>query len=136
MNTSVRSTLTDRANGARTTMTLPALLLRLEGATLLAAAVLLYREHNAPWLLIAVLLFAPDLAMFGYLAGPRIGAGIYNAAHTTVLPIILGVTGILTGSGLAIALGLIWLAHIGLDRAIGYGLKYPDVFKATHLGRV
>ena len=61
MNTSVRSTLTDRANGARTSMTHPALLLRLEGATLLAAAVLLYREHDAPWLLIAVLLFAPDL---------------------------------------------------------------------------
>jgi hypothetical protein len=136
MNTSVRSPLTDRANGARTTMTLPALLLRLEGAALLAAAVLLYREHDASWFLFAALILAPDVSMLGYLAGVRIGAGIYNAAHTTVLPIILGVTGVLAGGDLAISLGLIWLAHIGLDRAIGYGLKYPGAFKATHLARV
>jgi hypothetical protein len=117
-------------------MSLPALLLRLEGAALVAAAVLLYREHGASWLLFALLLLAPDLSMLGYLAGTRIGAMVYNIAHTTVLPIALVVTGVLTGSDLAISLGLIWLAHIGLDRAIGYGLKYPEAFNSTHLARV
>jgi hypothetical protein len=126
----------DRPSEAQTTMSLPALLLRLEGAALLVGAVLLYREHDASWLLFAVLLFAPDLSMLGYLAGTRIGAIAYNVAHTTALPIVIGVTGLLAGSDLAISLGLIWLAHIGLDRAIGYGLKYPEGFKATHLARV
>lgn len=136
MNTTLLTPASDKASATFAPMSLPALLLRLEGAVLLVAAVLLYREHDASWLLFALLLFAPDLSMLGYLTGPRIGAIVYNIAHTTVLPIGLGVAGILGGSDLAVSLGLVWLAHIGLDRAIGYGLKYPDAFKATHLARV
>jgi hypothetical protein len=136
MNTSLQAPVTSRTEGAASTRTLPAILLRLEGAALLVAAVLLYREHDASWLLFAVLLLAPDLSMLGYLAGTRIGAIVYNIAHTTVLPIALGVSGLLAGGDLAVAIALVWLAHIGLDRMIGYGLKYPDAFKATHLARV
>ncbi len=136
MNTSIQSSAAGQAQGVRSAMSLPAILLRLEGAALLVAAVLLYREHDASWLLFAVLLFAPDLSMLGYVAGTRVGAIIYNAAHATALPVALGVAGFLASSDLAVSIGLIWLAHIGLDRAIGYGLKYPDAFKATHLGRV
>ncbi len=136
MNTTLLTSAGGKASATFAPMSLPALLLRLEGAVLLVAAVLLYREHDASWLLFALLLFAPDLSMLGYLTGPRIGAIAYNIAHTTVLPIGLGVAGILGGSDLAVSLGLVWLAHIGLDRAIGYGLKYPDAFKATHLARV
>ena len=136
MNTSIPSSAIGQSPGVRAAISQPAILLRLEGAALLVATVLLYREHDAPWLLFAVLLFAPDLSMLGYLAGTRIGAIAYNVVHTTVLPIALGVTGVLAGSDLAISLGLIWLAHIGLDRTIGYGLKYPEGFKDTHLARV
>jgi hypothetical protein len=136
MTTSIPASVTPESRQASSTRSLPAILLRLEGAALLAAAVLLYREHDASWLLFAVLLFAPDLSALGYLGGARIGAIAYNVAHTTVLPIALGVTGLLAGSDLAISLALVWLAHIGLDRTIGYGLKYPDAFKATHLARV
>ncbi len=136
MNTTLLTSASGKASATFAPMSLPALLLRLEGAVLLVAAVLLYREPDASWLLFALLLFAPDLSMLGYLTGPRIGAIVYNIAHTTVLPSGLGVAGILGGSDLAVSLGLVSLAHIGLDRAIGYGLKYPDAFKATHLARV
>jgi hypothetical protein len=114
----------------------PALLLRLEGIALLAGAIVLYWHGDHSWVLFAVLLFAPDLAMLGYLGGPVPGAAVYNAAHTTVVPIVLGAAGLLGGSDLAMAIALIWLAHLGLDRAIGYGLKYTEGFKVTHLARV
>ena len=136
MTTSMHTSATGQATGVRATRTMPAILLRLEGASLLVAAVLLYREHDASWLLFAVLLLAPDISMLGYLAGTRIGAIVYNIAHTTVLPIALGVAGLLAGGDLAVAIALVWLAHIGLNRMIGYGLKYPDAFKSTHLARV
>jgi hypothetical protein len=117
-------------------MSMPAVLLRLEGAALLAGALLLYREHGASWLLFALLLLAPDLSMLGYLAGLRVGATVYNAAHTTVPAIALAAVGLLTDQDVATSVGLVWLAHIGLDRLVGYGLKYPEGFKETHLARV
>lgn len=84
----------------------------------------------------AVLLLAPDVSMLGYLAGPRIGAAIYNVFHSYPLPFALGVSGLLAGSQLVVGLALIWVSHIGLDRMLRYGLKYPTEFKDTHLGRL
>jgi hypothetical protein len=115
---------------------LPRRLLRVEGLGLFIAAVVLYFHIDGPWWLLLVLALAPDLSMVGYAAGPRIGATAYNAAHTTVLPIVLGLVGVLAESDLAVQLVLIWLAHIGADRALGYGLKYPTHFRDTHLQRV
>ena len=96
-------------------LTNPAMLLRFEGLVGLIVAVLLYREVGQSWVWFVVLFLGPDLSMVGYAAGNRIGAAAYNAAHTLVLP-------------------LIWLAHIAMDRALGYGLKLPTGFKDTHLG--
>ena len=87
-------------------------------------------------MLFGALLFAPDLTMLGYLAGPKVGAAIYNAFHTYAMPAVLGALGMLFASPLAIVVSLIWFAHIGVDRAVGYGLKYPTSFKDTHLQRV
>ena len=115
---------------------LPRWLLRVEGLGVFVGAVVLYFYADYPWWLLLVLALAPDLAMVGYLAGPRVGAAAYNAAHTTVLPIALGVVGVLADGEVAVQLALIWLAHIGADRALGYGLKYPTHFKDTHLQRV
>jgi hypothetical protein len=115
---------------------LPSRLLRLEGLAVLAAALILYFEGGHGWLLLVVLALAPDLSMLGYLGGPALGAATYDIAHTYALPIALGVVGVLAGSELAIQLALIWLAHVGLDRLLGYGLKYPTGFKDTHLQRV
>ena len=114
----------------------PLTLLRLEGAALLAAAAVLYAQTAAPWWLFAVLVLAPDLSLLGYLAGPRSGAIAYNAVHTTLGPIILWLLGQFWLSPDATAVALIWLAHIGADRMLGYGLKYGAGFGYTHLGRI
>jgi hypothetical protein len=111
----------------------PVPLQRLEGGVLLVAAVLAYYARGGNWLLFALLLLAPDVGMLGYLAGPQVGATVYNLAHTYVLPGALALAGMLTGNGLMVALALIWFAHIGMDRLFAYGLKYPDAFKHTHL---
>jgi Domain of unknown function (DUF4260) len=118
------------------TQRLPHLLLRLEGAAAGIAAIALYFDGGHAWWLLLLLALAPDLSMAGYAAGPRVGAVTYDLAHTYVVPVALGVAGVLAGVDGAVAVALIWVAHIGLDRAIGYGLKYPSGFKDTHLQRV
>ena len=114
----------------------PAALLRAEGVALLVLSVLLYRVNGESWLLFGALLFAPDVSMLGYLAGPKVGAAIYNAFHTYAIPAVVGALGMVFASPLMVALALIWFAHIGMDRTVGYGLKYPSSFKDTHLERV
>jgi hypothetical protein len=123
--------------GARNTRrSLPAVLLRLEGLAALGLSVLLYAREDASWWLFALLFLAPDVAALAYLAGPRAGSVAYNAVHTYVAPVVLGGAGLLADAGPAVALALIWAAHIGMDRALGYGLKYSSAFKDTHLQRV
>ena len=112
----------------------PAVLLRIEGLAALIVTVLLYREVGESWWWFALLFFAPDLTFAGYAAGPKIGSVIYNAAHTTVLPLALAGIGVVGDSEMAVAVALIWLAHIAMDRMLGYGLKLPTGFKDTHLG--
>ena len=101
-----------------------------------AAATALYFHEDYAWWLYLLLVLAPDLSMLGYLAGPRVGAIAYNTAHTFALPVALGAVGVLADAGDLVAVTLIWIAHIGVDRALGYGLKYPSSFKDTHLQRV
>ena len=114
----------------------PAALLRVEGVALLVLSVLLYRVNGGGWLMFGVLLLAPDLSMLGYLAGPQVGAAIYNTFHTYAMPAVVGALGMIFANPLMVAVALIWFAHIGMDRTLGYGLKYPSSFKHTHLERV
>jgi Domain of unknown function (DUF4260) len=116
--------------------TLPHTLLRLEGLAVGAGALALYVHGHYGWILFAALALVPDVSFFGYAAGPRVGAACYDALHTSVPPIALGAAGVLTGTDLAVQVALIWLVHIGVDRALGYGLKYPTRFQDTHLQRV
>ena len=111
-------------------------LLRLEGLTLFAGMTALYVFWGGPWWLYAVLFFAPDLSFAGYLAGPKIGAWVYNAMHTTIVPMAMLTVGFGFAPPPVLSLALIWLAHIGFDRALGYGLKYSAGFGFTHLGRI
>jgi hypothetical protein len=115
---------------------LPRALLHLEGAVVAAAAIALYFHLGYPWWLFVVLILAPDLSMLGYVAGPTAGRAVYDAAHTYAVPVALAVLGVLADVEVAAQVGLIWTAHIGIDRAIGYGLKYRTGFKDTHLQRV
>ncbi len=107
-------------------------ILRLEGGLALAAAILAYRYEGGTWLLFGVLFLVPDITMAGYVGGPRIGAIIYNLGHTYAAPAALTVAGYLTGIA-TYDIALIWAGHIGFDRGLGYGLKYPTGFGATHL---
>jgi len=111
-------------------------LLRLEGLAACAAALALYAHVGFSWPAFALLFLAPDLAMLAYLAGPRAGAAAYNLAHTYALALALALIGWIGGVPFAAAGGLVWIAHIGLDRALGYGLKHPSSFGDTHLGRI
>ena len=111
-------------------------LLRLEGLTLFAGMTLLYAVWGGSWWIYAVLFLAPDLSFLGYLAGPRAGAVVYNAAHSYMAPMALMTSGFALASPLTLSIAMIWLAHIGFDRALGYGLKYSAGFGFTHLGRI
>ena len=109
---------------------------KLEGLALLTVAAFAYARFGQGWGLFAVLFLAPDLSFAGYLAGPRIGALTYNLAHSLIGPLLLAGAGLAADLSSAVALALIWLAHIGFDRALGYGLKSPLDFGVTHLGLI
>jgi len=108
--------------------------LRLEGLAALLMAVLLYARADYSWLLFAILFLLPDLSFVAYRAGPRVGAMAYNAMHTYAIPLLLAIALLLAGASLAVP--LIWIAHIGMDRALAYGLKNPTGFGSTHLGPI
>lgn len=108
------------------------LLLRLEALAMLVGALYLYRGAGAGWGRFALLFLVPDISFAGYLAGARVGAAAYNAAHSLVGPLLLAAASLALPSALPYA--LIWIAHVGFDRMLGYGLKYERGFGATHLG--
>ncbi len=93
-----------------------------------------YASLGLSWLWFILLLFAPDLGAIGYLAGPRVGAVTYNVTHHKGLAILFYVLGVYTASVPLVVAGIIMFAHSSLDRALGFGLKYPDAFQHTHLG--
>lgn len=116
--------------------TKPGVLLRLEGAALFALCLYVYRATGGGWGFFLPLFLWPDLFMLGYLASPRLGAGLYNLVHIVAFPAVLaGVSSEQHWTRL-LSFALIWLAHIEWDRMLGYGLKYPTFFKNTHLQRV
>jgi Domain of unknown function (DUF4260) len=117
-------------------LTNPIYLQRLEGGMLLVLSLLIYGKLGGPWLWYIVLILAPDLFMLGYLGGTRVGAAVYNLGHTWLLPGILAAVGIIGGASFAVDVAVIWVGHIGGDRLLGYGLKFPTGFQDTHLGRI
>lgn len=113
----------------------PLAMLRLEGGVALAGASIAYSMLGGRWGMFALLFLLPDLSMLGYLAGPRVGAACYNAAHSTLGPAALALLGAMSGAHALLLVSCIWAAHVGFDRMLGYGLKYPSAFGDTHLGR-
>ena len=110
--------------------------LRSEGLALLGLSVFLYSWFDRSWVLFALLLLIPDVSMVGYTAGPRAGAVAYNVAHTYLIPASVAVAGVAGDVEVLVTVSLIWFAHIGMDRLLGYGLKRPTGFRETHLGRI
>jgi hypothetical protein len=117
-------------------LTPPGVLLRIEGGCLLGISLLCYRELHASWILFAALLLVPDVSLAGYLAGTKVGARIYNLVHTLAGALIFIGAAVVTKHAALLPYGLIWLAHIGMDRMLGFGLKYETRFNETHLQRV
>ena len=108
------------------------LLLRLEGLAVAAVGAYLYARGGYSWILFAALILVPDASFAAFLAGPRVGALAYNVMHSYLGPLALGAISLAGGWSPAIA--LVWAVHIGFDRLMGYGLKYPTAFGDTHLG--
>ena len=111
------------------------LLQRLEGLAAAGLGVAAYIWLGQSWWMFALLILAPDLAMLGYLRSPRLGALTYNLGHTYAAPALLAVAGRVLGPR-AYGLAPIWMAHIGFDRLLGYGLKLETGFEQTHLGPI
>ncbi len=109
--------------------TKPRTLLRTEGALLLILTAAFYRAGHYPWWLFATLFFAPDLFMLGYVLNVKTGAVFYNLAHTLTLPLLLLLFSLIAPQPQLAPYALIWLAHVGFDRALGYGLSTPPLSK-------
>lgn len=112
----------------------PKTLLQVEGACIFSSTIWAFSRLHQPWWTFAGLLLVPDLGMAGYLANTSIGAALYNSVHTETPPILLLCTALARNNNALTGLALCWLAHIGMDRMLGYGLKYGTGFTHTHLG--
>jgi Domain of unknown function (DUF4260) len=115
----------------------PTVLLQGEGLVLLLLSCAAY-QHLFPhrWLLFALLFLAPDVSLLGYITGSgRWAAALYNTLHTSAVPVLLGLASYLCGWRTGVALALIWFAHVSFDRGLGYGLKFAEGFKPTHMQR-
>lgn len=108
------------------------LILHIEGAAVLCLSLYFYSDLQFNWLLFFVLLLAPDLSMLGYLINNKVGAVLYNGFHTYVFHVGIVIFGAWLSSNSVLAIGLIWFAHIGMDRMVGFGLNYPTHFQDTH----
>ncbi len=117
-------------------LSLPNVLLRLEGFTVFAAAAILYAHQGGSiWLFLALIL-VPDVSMLGYMVNVRVGSITYNAAHLYLIPAVLAGVALAANMPTLLLIATIWFAHIGIDRVAGFGLKYPTEFKDTHMQRV
>jgi hypothetical protein len=111
-------------------------IIRMENLALGSLALIGYHLTAESWWMFLLLILVPDISFAGYLGGNRIGAICYNLAHSWIGPVTILAIAVLANNPLATQLGLIWAAHIGIDRALGYGLKHYSGFKDTHLGKI
>lgn len=114
------------------------IILKLEEAMMAATGIYfltIYDLGLSVWLWI-ILFFSPDAGMLGYLVNTKVGAFTYNVFHHKGLAIAIAATGYFLHQDVCIAIGILLFAHSSFDRMLGYGLKYPDSFQNTHLGKI
>ena len=102
----------------------------------LLTALFLYNQTSGNWLLFALLLFTPDISMVGYLKNKKLGTITYNLGHNYILAFAILIWGLINSNNFIVSLGLILMAHVGLDRFLGFGLKYQGDFKDTHIQKL
>lgn len=117
-------------------ISMPRLLLHLEGLALLIVSLVLYANQNFGWGTFFLFLLAPDLAIIPYAINKRAGQIVYNLVHTIIFPLALAFYSVMNANDIGIQASLIWFAHIGMDHLFGYGFKYPGSFKETHFSRI
>ena len=117
-------------------ISMPRLMLHVEGFALLLVSVALYARLDFSWVTFALLLLVPDLPLFMYPIDRRLASIAYNLVHSMIFPLMLGLISLYIGYSLGIQLSLIWLAHIGMDHTFGYGFKYLGEMKETHFSRL
>jgi hypothetical protein len=111
-------------------------LLHLEGVAIFLFALMAYEFMGFQWGIFVLLFLVPDLSFLGYFHSSRVGAIAYNTMHSYILPLMLFAYGFFVSSSTANQFAIVWIAHIGFDRALGFGLKYSKGFRYTHLGRL
>jgi len=111
-------------------------LLHLEGFAVFGLSLYLYWLNDYSWLFFFLLILAPDLAMLGYLLNNEFGAKLYNLFHTYFVSLFVILLGLFFSNSTILVAGIIWTAHIGMDRMVGYGLKFPTHFKDNHLNQL
>ena len=110
--------------------------LRLEGLAAFGAGLAYFGAGGGNWLFIIPLILLPDASAAGFLAGPRVGTFTYNLFHNWAPGFVVLGLGVWLASPAAQLVAAILIAHVGMDRAVGYGLKLPGSFRDTHLGRM
>ncbi|KMY43927.1 hypothetical protein AC622_06400 [Bacillus sp. FJAT-27916] len=115
---------------------MPKWLLRLEGLAVLLVSLYVYALFDYSWMLFFLLIMAPDLSALGFLVNQRVGAISYNIFHTYlfVWPFIL--YGSIWSNDMLLMIGLIFASHIGMDRILGYGLRYTNMLEENHLRKL
>ncbi|PFF23311.1 hypothetical protein CN324_02390 [Bacillus anthracis] len=111
-------------------------ILNFEGLIVFLAAIYMYSLYEFSWIIFWIFLLAPDLSMLAYGINNQVGAKFYNIFHTYIISIVIAIIGVYFKVDTVIMIGLIWTAHIGMDRMFGYGLKYETDFKDTHIQRL
>ena len=110
--------------------------LRLEGLAALVAGSVIYLRLGADLIWFVPALLTVDISMAGYLRGPRTGALTYNLFHNWATALVVLGAGLAASVPLVAMLGAVLVAHVGMDRTAGYGLKWPTSFQDTHLGHI
>jgi hypothetical protein len=108
-------------------------LLQLEGFFIMLACILGYAKTGGNWFIFGLGFFASDLFSLGYLGGNRLGAVMYNTSHALVGPLVTFIVYIFLSETIILQMALIWASHIGWERSLGYGLRYPNGFVSTHI---
>ena len=110
--------------------------LKLEELLMVVLSIFLFSKLGYAWWWYPLLFFTPDLSMLGYIGGTRLGAFTYNVIHHKALSIGILLVGAVLGNQPLQLAGLILFGHSSMDRVLGYGLKYEDAFRHTHLSTI
>ena len=111
-------------------------IVRIENGFAFAISFYIYVHLNFPIWLFFVLLLVPDITMIGYAMNKKIGALVYNIGHSLIVPLLFFISYFYFSNDYLLITSIIWLAHIFMDRLLGFGLKYEDTFNITHIQKL